>query len=118
MVAFSLFCKGADTVILKRLNPKSSPLEETTAHLDRMAGEGFRTLAIAQKDLSESEYNSWSHQYHLASVAVTNREEKISRMADMIETNLTLIGATAVEDKLQARTTFLAIGKCLTGGGA
>jgi len=66
-----------------------------------MAGEGFRTLAIAQKDLSEKDYRQWSRDFHLATVAVSKRDEKIGRIAEQIETELHLIGATAVEDKLQ-----------------
>ena len=68
-----------------------------------MAKEGFRTLAIAQKDLTEVEYSEWSQEFHLASVALNNREEKLARAAELIENDLTLLGATAVEDKLQVR---------------
>ncbi len=37
----------------------------------------------------------------LASTAVSRREELIEQAATLLETNLTLIGATAIEDKLQ-----------------
>ena len=90
-------------MIMSRLAPNQPTVSPTTVHLNMMAGEGFRTLAIAQKDLTEREYNQWSRDFHAASVAVNNREEKICRMAEIIETDLTLIGATAVEDKLQVR---------------
>jgi len=96
-----LYSKGADAVILARLTPDQSVVNSTTIHLNMMAAEGFRTLAVAQKDLSEAEYQKWSQDFHLASVALDNREEKICRMAELIEKDLTLIGATAVEDKLQ-----------------
>lgn len=39
--------------------------------------------------------------HHEASIAITNRQDKLDRAADMVETNLTLLGATAVEDRLQ-----------------
>lgn len=96
-----LYSKGADAVILNRLAPDQSIANSTTGHLNMMAAEGFRTLAVAQKDLTESEYQQWNQDFHLASVALNNREEQICRMAELIEKDLMLIGATAVEDKLQ-----------------
>ena len=39
--------------------------------------------------------------YHEACIAISNREEKVAAIAEQIETNLTLVGATAIEDKLQ-----------------
>ena len=39
--------------------------------------------------------------YHEACIAISNREEKVAGIAEQIETNLTLVGATAIEDKLQ-----------------
>ena len=79
-----------------------------------MAAEGFRTLAVAQRDLTESEYQQWSQDFHLASVSVNNREEKLSRMAEIIEKDLTLLGATAVEDKLQVVVANIERGDDLT----
>jgi len=43
----------------------------------------------------------WSSSYHEASVALQGREEAVAAQAEAIETNLTLLGATAVEDRLQ-----------------
>ena len=39
--------------------------------------------------------------YHEACIAIRNREDKVAAIAEQIETNLTLVGATAIEDKLQ-----------------
>lgn len=39
--------------------------------------------------------------YHKASTSMQNRETKIEDAANMIEKDLILLGATAVEDKLQ-----------------
>ena len=44
---------------------------------------------------------SWSSSYHEATVALQGREEAVAAQAEAIETNLTLLGATAVEDRLQ-----------------
>ncbi|GMH43083.1 hypothetical protein BSKO_11005 [Bryopsis sp. KO-2023] len=96
-----LFCKGADTVIMERLSARQPCKDQTTSHLGSMAKGGFRTLAISQKEISKEYYKDWQRNFHKASVSLTNREEKIARMAEEIETELMLLGATAVEDKLQ-----------------
>jgi phospholipid-translocating ATPase len=46
-------------------------------------------------------YKEWSHRYHDATVALTNREEKVEAVSDEIERGLRLLGATAIEDRLQ-----------------
>jgi P-type E1-E2 ATPase len=46
-------------------------------------------------------YNRWAAEYHKASVAIINREKELERVAELIEKNMTLLGATAIEDKLQ-----------------
>lgn len=51
--------------------------------------------------LTEEEYKGWITRYDAASVALEEREEKIERVADELERDLRLLGATAIEDKLQ-----------------
>ncbi|XP_066506319.1 phospholipid-transporting ATPase ID [Hoplias malabaricus] len=98
----TLFCKGADTIIYERLHPSCSKLMEiTTEHLNEYAGEGLRTLALAYKDLDEAEYEIWRVRHHEASTALDDREAKLDAIYEEIEKDLLLIGATAVEDKLQ-----------------
>lgn len=43
----------------------------------------------------------WSATYYKASTALQNREKKLEEAAELIEMNFTLIGASAIEDKLQ-----------------
>jgi magnesium-transporting ATPase (P-type) len=46
-----LHCKGADNMILQRIAP-GQPLEASVRqHLDQMAAGGYRTLAVAQREL-------------------------------------------------------------------
>ncbi|PVH99245.1 phospholipid-translocating P-type ATPase [Periconia macrospinosa] len=99
----TLFCKGADSMIYSRLIPgEQRELRTTTGeHLEMFAREGLRTLCIAQKDISEEEYQEWSRDYDLAANAVTGREEKLEEVSDRIENQLWLIGGTAIEDRLQ-----------------
>ncbi|XP_062869728.1 phospholipid-transporting ATPase ID [Trichomycterus rosablanca] len=98
----TLYCKGADTIVYERLHPSCSKLmEATTQHLNEFAGEGLRTLVLAYKDLNESDFALWRKRHHEASTAMDDREEKLDAIYEEIEKDLMLIGATAVEDKLQ-----------------
>lgn len=97
-----LYCKGADTVIYERLAPKGSAFRDLTLrHLEDFATEGLRTLCLAVTTIPESVYNDWKETYHKASIALQQREAKLEDAANLIETNLYLLGATAIEDKLQ-----------------
>lgn len=98
-----LFCKGADSVIYSRLVPgQQTELRRTTGeHLEMFAREGLRTLCIAQKEIPADIYREWSQEHDIAAAAVENREEKLEVVSDAIERDLTLIGGTAIEDRLQ-----------------
>lgn len=65
------------------------------------ANEGLRTLCLAYRIISEEEYESWRFIFESASTTLNNRQQKLDDAAEMIETNLILLGATAIEDKLQ-----------------
>uniref|UniRef100_A0A3B3VGL6 Phospholipid-transporting ATPase n=1 Tax=Poecilia latipinna TaxID=48699 RepID=A0A3B3VGL6_9TELE len=98
----TLYCKGADTIIYERLHPSCSKLKDiTTTHLNEYAGDGLRTLALAYKDLEKSYMERWLERHHEASMAIEGREDKLDVLYEDIETDLMLLGATAVEDKLQ-----------------
>ncbi|XP_028167293.1 probable phospholipid-transporting ATPase IA isoform X1 [Ostrinia furnacalis] len=98
-----LYCKGADSVIYPRLagGPAAPYSAATLAHLEHFASEGLRTLVFAVADVPEALYQEWSNTYHKASIAIQEREQKIEEAALLIENNLRLLGATAIEDKLQ-----------------
>uniref|UniRef100_A0A6I8NNU4 Phospholipid-transporting ATPase n=1 Tax=Ornithorhynchus anatinus TaxID=9258 RepID=A0A6I8NNU4_ORNAN len=97
-----LFCKGADTIIYTLLDSSSEALKDVTMeHLNEFAGEGLRTLVVAYRQLDESYFNTWITRHHEASTALEEREEKLAMLYQEIESNLMLLGATAIEDKLQ-----------------
>ncbi|GCC30672.1 phospholipid-transporting ATPase ID [Chiloscyllium punctatum] len=97
-----LYCKGADTIVFERLSASSQQLRDiTTTHLDEFAGDGLRTLALAYKELNKVYFTNWQERYQEASTSLENREELLSELYEEIEKDLTLLGATAVEDKLQ-----------------
>ncbi|XP_042883208.1 probable phospholipid-transporting ATPase IA isoform X4 [Penaeus japonicus] len=96
-----LYCKGADTVIYERLGDSQQFRDVTVRHLEDFAGEGLRTLCYAVADISPDFYEEWKNTFYKASTALQFRERKLEDAAQLIENNLTLLGATAIEDKLQ-----------------
>uniref|UniRef100_A0AAY4EQT1 Phospholipid-transporting ATPase n=1 Tax=Denticeps clupeoides TaxID=299321 RepID=A0AAY4EQT1_9TELE len=96
-----LYCKGADTVIYERLSPNSKYKDVTQEALDVFANETLRTLCLCYKDISRADFDAWSRKYKEASIAMRNREEALDEVYEQIEKDLLLIGATAIEDKLQ-----------------
>jgi phospholipid-translocating ATPase len=51
--------------------------------------------------IAEDEYESWAERYHEATTALDDREDKVEAVCDEIERELRLLGATAIEDRLQ-----------------
>ncbi|KAK8858643.1 hypothetical protein IAR55_002872 [Kwoniella newhampshirensis] len=98
-----LFCKGADSVIYNRLDPNHDEAikSATLKDLETFANGGLRTLCIARRFLSEEEFAEWSKKYDAASAATVDREGEIEKACDLVEHSLTILGATALEDKLQ-----------------
>ncbi|KAI3330427.1 hypothetical protein F4824DRAFT_478563 [Ustulina deusta] len=70
-------------------------------HLDEFATEGLRTLLVARKFIPEAEYMAWKEIYHKATTSLIDRQDKIEDAGEQIEQTLDLVGATAIEDKLQ-----------------
>ncbi|CAI2168723.1 5752_t:CDS:2 [Funneliformis geosporum] len=97
-----LFCKGADNVIMERLaKGQEEFVEVTNQDIEDFSNDGLRTLTLSYRDLNEAQYNSWSRKYNEASSSLTDRSEKIDAVSELIEKELILLGATAIEDKLQ-----------------
>ncbi|TMW57079.1 hypothetical protein Poli38472_003004 [Pythium oligandrum] len=96
-----VICKGADSVILDRCEEFLSPRKVTMDHVTRFAGEGFRILLFAERSLDERFYDEWERRFHDAELDMHSKDERTEALIDEIETKLTMIGASAVEDKLQ-----------------
>uniref|UniRef100_H3A4T4 Phospholipid-transporting ATPase n=1 Tax=Latimeria chalumnae TaxID=7897 RepID=H3A4T4_LATCH len=107
-----VYTKGADSVVMDLLHTSSKDdtklkiqqkkiKEQTQKHLDDYAKEGLRTLCIAKKVMSDNEYEEWLNFHFLAETNIDNREELLLESAMRLETNLTLLGATGIEDRLQ-----------------
>lgn len=91
------------SIIFDRLARNGRMYEEvTTKHLNEYGEVGLRTLALAYKKLEEDKYAAWNEEFVRAKTAIGgDREGMLERLADMMEKDFTLVGATAVEDKLQ-----------------
>lgn len=75
--------------------------ERCFQHIDDFASEGLRILLFAYRYIEDGEYTAWNSIYHDATTSLVNRQERIEAAAELIEQNLDLAGATAIEDKLQ-----------------
>ncbi|PWN45004.1 phospholipid-translocating P-type ATPase [Ceraceosorus guamensis] len=100
--AILLFTKGADSVIFERAREGQEAIKANTdTSLEEFANNGLRTLCLGYKQISQHDYEEWAHLYHDASVALERREERMEELASEFERDLELLGATAIEDKLQ-----------------
>ncbi|CAI9783514.1 unnamed protein product [Fraxinus pennsylvanica] len=98
-----LFCKGADDVIFERLADNGRTYQQaTTMHLSNYAEDGLRTMVFAYKRIGLSDYEDWNSIFTKAKATISSeRVEILENASEMIEKDLLLLGAVAVEDKLQ-----------------
>ncbi|KAH9913379.1 phospholipid-translocating P-type ATPase [Amylocystis lapponica] len=98
-----LYCKGADSIVYQRLAANHDPAlkAKTSQDMEAFANGGLRTLCIAYRYLEEKDYEAWQRLYDDATSSTVDRDEKIEQANDQIEHTLTILGATALEDKLQ-----------------
>lgn len=61
----------------------------------------MRTLCLAYRDLDEQFFNNWKQRHQEAALAIHDRDERLEAIYEEIERDMVLIGATAIEDKLQ-----------------
>ncbi|KAH0790977.1 P-type ATPase [Histomonas meleagridis] len=96
-----LYCKGADDLILSRLSKDSQYIDETKLHLKEFSANGLRTLCCAYRIIDEDFFRDWIKRYNDANCTIVNRDEVVNNVCNEIESELFLLGATAIEDKLQ-----------------
>ncbi|CAI8594500.1 unnamed protein product [Vicia faba] len=98
-----LLCKGADSVMFERLSEYGRKFEaETNNHIKKYSEAGLRTLVITYRELGEEEYNQWNKEFSKAKTSLAeDRDTLVDAAADKMERDLILLGATAVEDRLQ-----------------
>nr|XP_020759003.1 probable phospholipid-transporting ATPase VB [Odocoileus virginianus texanus] len=108
-----VYTKGADCVIMDLLEDPACVTDtnvekkmrkiraRTQRHLDLYARDGLRTLCIAKKVLSEEDFRRWASFRREAEASLNNRDELLMETAQHLENQLTLLGATGIEDRLQ-----------------
>lgn len=75
--------------------------ERCFQHINDFATEGLRTLLYGYRYLDDDEYHAWKKLYLDASTSLVDRQEKVETVGSIVERDLELAGATAIEDKLQ-----------------
>jgi phospholipid-translocating P-type ATPase (flippase) len=109
-----LYCKGSDEKIKSLLSNSEEEqsidpiLIGTNDYLSIAASKGFRTLCMAMKVIDKDEFAEWKERMHKVKVIVPCNEEEAKKkkemynvLVDEIEKNLSYLGCTVVEDKLQ-----------------
>ena len=102
-----IITKGADSAVLPRVKAAETReeklvLKNTEHDLQHYSEMGLRTLLFAVKLMTEQEYEQWLPVYEDACSVIKGRERKVEEAFKLVEGNLSLLGCTAVEDKLQS----------------
>lgn len=92
-----MYIKGADSIIKDRLS-KDNQLN-LDDELNKFSVIGLRTLLVAMRVISEKQFENYKK--GLLNVSAGNREEEIKKLESDLQSELFIIGATAVLDRLQ-----------------
>lgn len=76
-------------------------IEKTLEHVEEFSIEGLRTLLYSFKWLTQREFEEWHNEYSEAKTSLKDRAQMVEDVGSKIEHNFELLGATAIEDKLQ-----------------
>ncbi|KAJ3030761.1 UNVERIFIED_CONTAM: hypothetical protein HDU68_007838 [Siphonaria sp. JEL0065] len=103
---YHLYCKGADNIILERLSREPSTnspqtIDAAIEALHNFSVTGLRTLCISYREISEDLYHMFKDAYEAAETSLVDRDLKMSAACEKVEHDLTLLGCTAIEDRLQ-----------------
>ena len=96
-----LYCKGADNKMVERASVAASKLKRLDKDLSVFSKKGLRTLVFGMREISKSEFDTWITEYDKANTATSKKKEKRMAAAEKIEKKMILLGASAIEDKLQ-----------------
>jgi len=100
-----MYTKGADSSVMARVSETASDaklMKDAQAFLDACAEEGLRTLAVAERVFTKAEYEAWKQQWEAAKNTVGPKHDELVHNAALeAERNMTFVGCTAIEDRLQ-----------------
>ncbi|KAK7697183.1 hypothetical protein SLS64_013836 [Diaporthe eres] len=83
------------------ITDEARAIRECFNHIDHYATEGLRTLVYADRFLDANEYDNWKRLYREAETSLDDRQGRIEEAGELLEKELDLVGASAVEDKLE-----------------
>lgn len=98
-----LYVKGADSIIMARIdknNLSEKQLSDTNDFLNTASKQGLRTLLMAMRIVDSKEAEEFIKKCEEAERDIKNSEARLDDIYDKFEQNFTLLGATAVEDRL------------------
>lgn len=93
------YVKGAEIVMERMIRPAHRML--LLEYSEQLAVEGLRALVFAQKVLTEEELEIFMDNYKTAQAQLQDRDYHIEMAVKTLESNLTFLGVSGVEDKLQ-----------------
>ncbi|KAL6009642.1 Alanine--tRNA ligase [Asimina triloba] len=98
-----VFVKGADSTMFSVIDRSlhSDIIQATERHLHSYSCLGLRTLVVGMRELSTSEFEKWQSAYEQANSALLGRAGLLRAVALGVESNLSILGASGIEDKLQ-----------------
>ncbi|KAI8440532.1 hypothetical protein MSG28_001780 [Choristoneura fumiferana] len=102
-----LYVKGADSTVLNALapvragSPEAAVAERTRALLSEYSRAGLRTLVMAKRTMQPALWEEWLAGHARAAEIGEGREKRLRDSLARLESALTLVGATGVEDRLQ-----------------
>ena len=94
-----VLCKGAEDFVFPLCS--TGDISECNTILNSFAVQGWRTLVLAYRKLTQKELDEFNLEFNEAYNDLNNREIRLQDIYKKVESNLTLIGSTAVEDRLQ-----------------
>lgn len=94
--------KGADSSMIPFLSKHTDHpyLEKTKKALDDFSNVGLRTLIFGCRFLTSAQYQHIEKLYTEA-ISSVDKKEKLKRLASLVESDLVLLGCTAIKDHLQ-----------------
>ena len=103
---YILYIKGSDNIIddlLSKESKNSKEYEYIMNKVNEYSSKGLRTLLFGYKELNIEEYQKFKEEYLLLleDIEENNNQNKLYELYREIENDIILIGATAIEDKLQ-----------------
>jgi len=96
-----ILTKGSDEKVPVLLKSERSYLEIKDT-VEKFAKEGLRVFVFGSRVLSEAEFSNWIERWnHVQATNDSNKANKLAELSTEVERDLQLVGAAAIEDKLQ-----------------